>query len=202
MHSVKSLYGYRVSASDGLAGSILDFYFNDQDFSVRNLVVSQHPTRLHKASLLDPASIRRIDNRENLVSVTLSRDECDALPSAAKVVPVCRQYSMQNASPGRLNVAVDPHLRCTTAITGYEFNNGERHLGIVSDFIVDTAAWKIAFVVGRRFGLREADFLVPASAVNQISFAARRVSIRKDSHWNLVFAERNGYDRCLEAIAA
>src|SRR5215212_5929662 len=49
LQSVKNLYQYRVAATDGLAGIAVDLYFNDQDWAVRHIVISQHPTRLHKA---------------------------------------------------------------------------------------------------------------------------------------------------------
>lgn len=188
-----------MSAADGLAGGVLDFYFNDQDWSVRSVVVSQHPTRLHRGELLDPSLVKRIDDRENLVTVGLTRAECASLPSAAQMAPVCRQYLVRSASPGRDGASVDPHLRCTSAVSGYELNDGDQHLGIVHDFLIDARTWKIAFLVGRSFGMRESEFLVPVSGVGQISFATRRVSIRKASHWSLVFEERNGYDRLLAA---
>src|SRR5947207_8915108 len=66
LHSVKNLYGYRVGASDGLAGGVVDFYFQDQDWSVRHIITSQHPTRLHKAALLSPTAVSKIDNAESV----------------------------------------------------------------------------------------------------------------------------------------
>jgi len=201
LQSVKSLYGFRVGATDGLAGGVVDFYFNDQDWSVRQIVTSEHPTRLQKSVLIEPAFVRKADGRENVLLVQLSKSQIAALPSAASVLPVCRQYEMRTGSrPAVANA--DPHLRCATAVSGYEVNDGEQHLGIVHDFLIDTRTWTIAFVVGRRFGCRERDFLVATTAVNQISFASRRVGIAKSSHWDLVFEARNGYDRLLDAQAA
>ncbi|HUS36986.1 MAG TPA: hypothetical protein VM680_16695 [Verrucomicrobiae bacterium] len=202
LQSVKNLYQYRVAATDGLAGGAVDFYFNDQDWSTRHTLISQHPTRLHKAVLLSPSSVTRIDNDESLIHVSLSRAECDALPSANTVLPVCRQYLLRAASPTRSFASADPHLRSAIAVTGYEINNGEQHLGVIHDFLLDTRTWTVAFLVGRRFGMQEREFLVSTSAVSQISFASRRVAISKFSHWDLVFEARNGYDRLLDAQAA
>jgi hypothetical protein len=92
-------------------------------------------------------------------------------------------------------------LRSVVAVTGNEINDSEQHLGVIHDFLIDPRTWTIAFLVGRRFGIQEREFLVPTSAVAQISFASRRVTIRKFSHWDLVFEARNGYDRLLEAAA-
>ena len=202
LQSVKNLYGYRVGATDGLAGGVVDFYFNDQDWSVRHIIVSQHPTRLHKAALLSPAAVSKIDNDESVLNVSLTRAQCDALPSATTVVPVCRQYLMRGSSALRSFGSADPHIRSALAVTGYEINNSEQHLGVIHDFLIDRHTWTIAFLVGRRFGMNEREFLVPTSAVAQISFASRRVAIRKFSHWDLVFEARNGYDRLLDAEAA
>ena len=201
LQSVKNLYGYRVGATDGLAGGVVDFYFTDQDWSVRHIITSQHPTRLHKASLLNPAFVAKIDNDENVLNVSLTRAECEALPSATTVVPVCRQYALRS-SPTRSFTSADPHIRSAVAVTGYEINDSEQHLGVIHDYLIDRRTWTIAFLVGRRFGMNEREFLVPTSAVAQISFASRRVAIRKFSHWDLVFEARNGYDRLLDAEAA
>jgi len=201
LQSVKSLYGFRVGAKDGLAGGVVDIYFNDRDWSVRQIVTSVHPTRFQKSVLLQPVSVRRVDPRENVLHVELSKPEIAGLPLASTILPVCRQYEMRTGARPSLAHA-DPHLRCTTAVSGYEINDTEQHLGIVHDFLIDTRTWTIAFLVGRRFGYRERDFLVATSAVNQISFASRRVSIAKSSHWDLVFEERNGYDRLLNLEAA
>lgn len=201
LQSVKNLYGFRAGASDGLAGVVTDIYFNDQDWSVRQIVASQHPTRLNKGVLMTPAHVRRVDSNENVLHVSLSRAESDALPSAATALPVCKQYELRSGlRPG--SAQGDPHLRASTAVSGYEIHDPEQHLGIVHDFLIDTDNWKIAFIVGRRFGFREREFLVATSAINRISFASRRVAIRKSSHWDLVFEARNGYDGLLSREAA
>ena len=202
LQSVKNLYGYRVAAADGLAGVVVDFYFNDQDWSVRHIIMSQHPTRLHKAALLSPSVVSEINNDESVLNVPLTRGQCDALPSATTVVPVCRQYVMRGSSLAHNLGSADPHIRSALAVTGYEINNSEQHLGVIHDYLIDRRTWTVAFLVGRRFGMNEREFLVPTSAVAQISFASRRVAIRKFSHWDLVFEARNGYDRLLDTAEA
>jgi hypothetical protein len=200
--SVKSLNGYRIGTTDGLTGAVVDFYFNDQDWSMRHVVASEHPTRLHKACLLPPNLVAAVDRDENVMHTDLSRAQYQSLAPASSVVPVCRQYMLHSASPGRDSVACDPHIRSAAAVEGYELHDPEMHLGVVHDYLIDPRTWRIEFLVGRRFGVQEREFLVSTSAVSQISFASRRVAIRKAGHWDLVFEERNGYDRMLEAVAA
>lgn len=202
LQSIKNLIGSRVAAADGLAGTVVDFYFNDQDWSVRHIIISQHPTRLNKATLLPPNAVKKIDNDENLLHVELTRADCSSLPPANSVLPVCRQYLLRSAASSAAFTAADPHLRSVVAVTGNEINDSEQHLGIVHDLLLDRRTWTIAFSVGRRFGIQEREFLVPSTAVAQISFASRRMTIHKFSHWDLVFEARNGYDRLLDAQAA
>src|SRR4051812_23685156 len=128
LQSVKNLFGYRVGAADGLAGGVVDFYFNDRDWSVRHIITSQHPTRLYKAALLSPASVTRIDNDESVLQVSISRADCEALPAATSVVPVCRQYLFRGSSAAHAFASADPHLRSALAVTGYEINDNEQHL--------------------------------------------------------------------------
>jgi hypothetical protein len=202
LQSARNLYGRRIATAEGLGGGIVDFYFNDQDWGLRHIVISEHPTRLHKAALLPPAAVGRINNAENVAHVGLSLAELAALPTANTVIPVCRQYSLRAGASARDFASADPHLRSAVAVSGHEINDNEQHLGVAHDFLIDPQNWTIAFLVGRRFGIQEREFLVPTSAVAQISFASRRVTIDKFSHWDLVFEARNGYDRLLDAQAA
>src|SRR4051812_17209316 len=141
LQSVKNLFGFRVGATDGLAGGVVDFYFNDHDWAVRHILTSQHPTRLHKAGLMSPAAVTKIDNDESVLQVSLTRAECEALPPARTVVPVCRQYLIRGGAPSPNFSSADPHLRSALAVAGYEINDSEQHLGVIHDFLIDRRAW-------------------------------------------------------------
>ena len=198
--SVKSLAGYRVGTTEGLAGRAIDFNFDDRSWKIQHVVAAQNPARRERGVLLAPDYVQRIEARENVLATSLTRAEYDALPSAVSALPVCLQYDSRAGL--RPSAAGDPHLRCTSAVAGNEISDHQQHLGIVHDFLIDTETWTIAFLVGRRFGQREGEFLVEATSVGQISFASRRVTIRERANWDLIFAERNGYGKLLELSAA
>lgn len=198
--SVKTLAGYRVGTTGGLAGKAIDFNFDDRTWKIQHIVAGQNEARRERAVLIAPEYVQRVEARENVLATSLTRAEYDALPASISALPVCLQY---DSRPGvRPNASGDPHLRCTSAVAGNEISDHQQHLGIVHDFLVDTETWQIAFLVGRRFGQREGEFLVETASVGQISFASRRVSIRERANWDLVFAERNGYGKLLELSAA
>jgi hypothetical protein len=194
--SVKSLGEFRVGTKDGLAGKLIDFNFDDRDWSVTHILAGNNPARRERSVLIDPGQIGRVDARENVAHTFFSKSEYDRLPAGNSVLPVCLQYEFsagQRPSAGR--DTSNPHLRCATAVTGYEIYDPSGRLGILRDFLIDTASWKIAFLVGSH---ATGDFLVDAWSVAQISFAGRRISIRENANWDLAFAQRSGYDNILE----
>lgn len=193
---VKSLGEFRVGTSDGLAGKMIDFNFDDRDWSVTHILAGNNPARRERSVLMEPARVTRVDARENVAHTSLSKSEYEALPAGNSVLPVCLQYEMRAGQrPAAGLDSANPHLRCTSAVAGYQIHDPRERLGVVRDFLIDTATWKIAFLVG--IGAA-GDFLVDAVSVAQISFAGRRVAIRENANWELAFAQRNGYDTILE----
>ena len=44
MRNVKDLRGYAIRATDGVLGTLDDFYFDDEDWGIRYLVVNTKPS--------------------------------------------------------------------------------------------------------------------------------------------------------------
>ena len=59
MRNVKDLRGYRIRATDGLIGTVDDFYFDDQDWGIRYLVVDTGCWLSGRKVLISPAAIGR-----------------------------------------------------------------------------------------------------------------------------------------------
>lgn len=194
--SVKSLGEFRVGTSDGLAGKMIDFNFDDRDWSVTHILAGPNSARRERSVLIEPAQVTRIDARENVAHTSLSKLEYETLPAGNSVLPVCLQYELRAGQrPSARLDGANPHLRCTSAVTGSRIHDPNQLLGVVRDFLIDTTRWKIAFLVGDS---ADGDFLVDTASVAQISFAGRRVSIRENANWDLAFAQRRGYDSVLE----
>ena len=57
MRNVKDLRGYAIRATDGVLGTVDDFYFDDEDWSIRYLVVDTGRWLSGRKVLISPIAI-------------------------------------------------------------------------------------------------------------------------------------------------
>ena len=90
LRNVKDLRGYALRATDGAIGRVEDFYFDDEDWGIRYLVVNTgswlsdrrvliSPIGGHRV-LVSPDCIRDVSWSEAKVSVDLTRQAVGDLP--------------------------------------------------------------------------------------------------------------------------
>ena len=92
LKSVRDLEKLRVVCQDGVAcGRIKDLYFNDQNWTIKNLVFSVESRQFGaKQLLLLPRQVRL----NGLAAfLDLPSGEICTLPRVGSVLPVCRQYA-------------------------------------------------------------------------------------------------------------
>ena len=65
LHLISELTGYTISASDGEIGQVEDFYFDDQHWTVRYLVVDTGGWLVGRKVLISPISIGRAVEMSN-----------------------------------------------------------------------------------------------------------------------------------------
>ncbi len=92
LRSIKQLYGDKLGASDGDIGQVKDFYFDDQNWAIRYLVVDTGSWLPGRQVLLSPHSLGRLDQAEKVLRVNLTRKQIEDSPSIESHKPVSRQY--------------------------------------------------------------------------------------------------------------
>ena len=93
LRSVKNLESYRVAATDGDIGTIVDFYFDDEAWTVRYLVVdTQRFWQSAHRVLVSPISFRGVDWEKELFQLSLTREKIRQSPSWDLHQPVSRQH--------------------------------------------------------------------------------------------------------------
>ena len=92
LRSIKQLYGDKLGASDGDIGQVKDFYFDDQNWAIRYLVVDTGSWLTGRQVLLSPHSLGRLDQAEKVLRVNLTRKQIEDSPSIESHKPVSRQY--------------------------------------------------------------------------------------------------------------
>jgi sporulation protein YlmC with PRC-barrel domain len=96
MHrSAKELKGYAIGATDGEIGSVEDFYFDDQRWTVRYLVVDTGKWLPGRKVVISPISLGVVDWEGKKLQVKLSREQVENSPDVQTHKPVSRQYEIE-----------------------------------------------------------------------------------------------------------
>ncbi len=92
LRSLKQLYGNELGASDGDIGHVKDFYFDDQNWTIRYVMVDTGAWLPGRQVLITPHAIDRLDQAKKVLRVNLTRKQIEDSPSIESHKPVSRQY--------------------------------------------------------------------------------------------------------------
>ena len=92
IHSTKKLLGYNIRGKDGEIGEVHDFYFDDQEWKIRYLVVDTGKWLPGRKVLLSPSVAGRPDWSDHHLPVALTRKQVETSPPVEKHKTVDRQY--------------------------------------------------------------------------------------------------------------
>lgn len=92
LQNLKELYGTKISAKDGDIGHIKDFYFNDQSWAVRFLVVDTGSWLNSRQVLLSPHAFGVWDRSARHLHVNLTKKQIEDSPLIDSNRPVSRQF--------------------------------------------------------------------------------------------------------------
>jgi uncharacterized protein YrrD len=91
LRSAKELKGFTVRGTDGDVGEVDDFYFDDEKWTIRYIVVHTGGW-LGRRVLISPVSFRGTDWRSRAIGLSLSRDRIRNSPDADPHAPISREY--------------------------------------------------------------------------------------------------------------
>ncbi|HEY0844377.1 MAG TPA: PRC-barrel domain-containing protein [Noviherbaspirillum sp.] len=92
LHSVDALQGFSIVARDGELGHIKDVYFDDQNWTIRHLVVDTGGWLTGRKVLLSPISVKGADWINQKLSVDLTKMQVQNSPGIDTAKPVTRQH--------------------------------------------------------------------------------------------------------------
>ncbi len=92
LQSIKKLHRKELGASDAELGQIKDFYFEDESWAVRYVVVDTGKWLPGRQVLLSPHAFSDIGAEGRLIPVNLSRKQIENSPPIEAHKPVSRQY--------------------------------------------------------------------------------------------------------------
>ncbi len=94
LRSMKNMEGYSIGATDGIIGHVRDFYFDDQSWVIRYLVVETDEGQPRRRVLISPISIGRPNWSEKVLPVSLTKKQVENSPDIDTDKPVSRQQEM------------------------------------------------------------------------------------------------------------
>jgi sporulation protein YlmC with PRC-barrel domain len=92
---IENITGFAIGATDGEIGRIKDFYFDDQSWTIRYLVVQTGSWLVDRKVLIAPKAIRMPDWEEKTLAVNLTKEQVKNSPDMDTEKPVYRQQEIE-----------------------------------------------------------------------------------------------------------
>jgi sporulation protein YlmC with PRC-barrel domain len=94
LRSITELHGYTVAAVDGTIGQVYEFYFDDEAWVIRYLVVETGAWLSGRRILISPGALSRPDWKQQIFPVNLNRAEVKQSPDIDVDQPVSRRQEI------------------------------------------------------------------------------------------------------------
>ena len=94
LRHLKDLHGYALRATDGDIGTVKDFYFDDERWVVRYLVVETGSWLASRKVLVAPQALGTPDHDAQVLPVSITREQVRNSPDIDTDKPVSRQHEI------------------------------------------------------------------------------------------------------------
>jgi uncharacterized protein YrrD len=176
LHKAQTLKGYTLDSRDGTIGKVKEFYFDDQHWAIRYLVVDTGTWLTDRQVLISPYSMKAVNTEKQSIEINLTKQQIEDSPALDSDKPVSRQFEdayygfygwplywggpeMWGAypfivhDPEKLQQSTqnektwDPYLRSSQDVTGSHIQATDGELGHVEDFLIDDETWAIRYLI-------------------------------------------------------
>jgi hypothetical protein len=206
LESTHLLTGFSLETEDGEIGSVKDFYFDDQYWNIRYLVVETGNWFFGRKVLISPYAIQGVAWENRLLKVRMTKEQVRSSPSIDTNLPVSRQLEkklndyyawpyygsagMGYPTTGMVKVSrtiksdleehatADKHLRSYRHVRDYKVYNPDGFLGETADFLLDTADWTLPYLVVETAEAAEGEMIaIPTDQIASIDFSTYAVAV-------------------------
>ncbi len=91
LRSINELKGYEIVAVDGEIGNVEQFYFDDERWALRYIVVNTGNWLSGRQVLVSPYSVTEVDRDDRKLYITLTKNQVENSPNIDTHQPVSRQ---------------------------------------------------------------------------------------------------------------
>jgi hypothetical protein len=171
LRNIQGLTGYKIQAKDGEIGRVDDFYFDDEDWTIRYLVADTGDWFPGKQVLISPSAFSGHPQwATKTFPVNLTRAQVSRSPDIDTERPVSRRHESElsmhygwpiywggESSTNLIATAVldeeleqfrgDTSLQSMNQVMGYRIHAENCQFGHLDDFIVDDQTWEVQYLV-------------------------------------------------------
>lgn len=171
------LTSYTVFGNDGEIGTVSDTYFDEENWTIRYLVVKTGATFLSEKRFISPLLIEKLDHQEEVIRVNISKDDAEKSPDPGDE-PVSRKYEQDfntyyrltpywvgNGVWGSTSIADDippgtepvvhdsqqseenQFVHQAKKVIGYELSVKDDTFGKVDNFLIDEKTFEIKYFI-------------------------------------------------------
>lgn len=200
-HEIKK---HSIHAIDGEIGKIVDFYFDDQEWMLRYVVVETGIWFASRRVLLSPAAFTNEDFLEKGFQTSLTRDKVKNSPVEDSEKPVSRQLeeklnlyycwqpywlfhkdnehnllkgSALGASDDDSETEMKSHLKSFEEIKKYRLEAHDGSIGQVEDGLLDSNDWRIHYLIVDTGAWLGRKVLVAADWIQNIHWKDAKINI-------------------------
>ena len=166
LRRMRDFSDYSIQAADGVLGLVKDFYFDDDAWVVRYIVVEVDPGEPNRQVLISPLSIGHPNWEAATFPTLLTRKQINESPAIDTGKPFSRQP----------NEAA--HLRSAKEVRTYEVHGSDGEVGRVKGFVVDESTWAIGYLIVNtsKWWLGH-EVLVDPGSIEQVDWLQRTVTV-------------------------
>lgn len=164
LKSISRIKALTIHASDGEIGSVKDFYFDDETWTIRYLVVNTGNWLSGRLVLISPLWLQELNWETMELKIALTKKQIQNSPDIDTHKPISRQHEAEYLDhftsqyywsgskawgPGQIVSESDPsdsHLRSANAVKGYHIGASDGEMGHVEDFMISTDTWGIRYL--------------------------------------------------------
>lgn len=165
LRNLGELDGYRVVAGNEKVGKVTDFYFDDQSWQIRYVIVDTGGLFVSELILVSPACFGASDWMDRTIPVHLTREQIEQGPNAMEDPPLSRRMEIELArhyrwpvywnepmavpfgADAEMTIPGDPNLRSAKEVAGYHIDAKDERFGHLEDVVVDVDDWQIRYLV-------------------------------------------------------
>jgi hypothetical protein len=199
LRSLENMLGYQIAARNGYIGTLEDFFYLDDSWTIRYLIIAAGGWLNRKQVLLSTSIVQEISDAAREVRVGLTKEQVYSSPDIDTDKPVTRQKELllaehygwehnwkpeqplgSDLQPVRMEIeghleGSNPHLRSFRELTTYSTAENES-IGYVVDAIANDLGWGIpSIVVSKSRDVAIDAVLVPAGRVRNIDWTNRTI---------------------------